>query len=895
MKSLQRTLLLGATSVAIFSVVSVAAFAQDIETITVTGVRESLRDSLVTKQNAELITENISTKDIGQLPDVTIAEELSRLPGLNTTLDRGNASQAAVRGLGPRLVLGLVNGREVASPEPDQNVRWEIYPSEVVSGVSVYKSQAANLLSGGIAATIDIQTVSPLDYSGSSFTLRAGPEYNEEGALLPKYGAWGGFRTSTAFITHLTDNLAIALSASFQRQRNGYSSFQSQGYNEWNSGNAGDVNGDGVIDSTQWAEQTEITEIQQDRTALTGAVDWRATPNLRLKFDALYSGYNIGEGQMQAWYGGNTQGDWSSATPGVKCSGATAWAYDCSTSSTNPNTIISDHAVVAATLDNSWSGVKNVIADYRERHTLLVAGFNAELVEGPWDAKLDLSHSEAARNNIWQSIYTDFYPQNMAFDVRAGRVPFVTISGSGTDVSNPNNQWTQNWDPGQSSGPEYTRDHISAAQFDAARTIEGSFVTSLDFGGRITDRSKNHENYSYNLCPGTGSWVKEAPDWLTCPATSYSIQLPAADLQSFKVHGFSVPDMVYGDYRQLAALVYPNTDIPADAEQLPDHWKVHESMYEAYAKVDIASNFAGVPMTGNIGVRLVDVKTTSSGYSNGSPISVSKGYTKFLPSMSLNFHVADDQVVRFAASIAMSRPPLDNLKTGYSLDSVHLTGSGGNPFLNPYMANQVDLSYEWYFHDESLFAAALYYKDLSSFIGWGTTQQVIGGTAYSMASPTNGKGGGITGLELTFQTRFYFLPGVLQDFGIYSNYAYVNSGVKEFTPVWNPLEGTGLAKHTGEFDLWYSKAGFEGRVAYKIHSPFTYIQGWNSQSLSRLDWERTLEASISYQWNEHIAFRLQGRNLTNSVSRSYLDNNPDQLARYDVFGRSYLFDISFKN
>ena len=121
-----------------------------------------------------MIGDNITTAEIGQLPDVTIAEELNRLPGVNTARDRGNASQASVRGLGPRFVLGLVNGREVASSEPSQDLRWEIYPSEVLGGAVVNKIQDAALIPGGIAATIDIQTVSPLDHKGPNFSFRAG-------------------------------------------------------------------------------------------------------------------------------------------------------------------------------------------------------------------------------------------------------------------------------------------------------------------------------------------------------------------------------------------------------------------------------------------------------------------------------------------------------------------------------------------------------------------------------------------------------------------------------------------------------------------------------------------------------------------------------------------------
>ena len=156
----------GTGALAIFSTFGLQAYAAetaasdgDLTEIVVTGVRQALKDSINTKKNSDIIGDNITTAEIGQLPDVTIAEELNRLPGVNTTRDRGNASQASVRGLGPRLVLGLVNGREVASSEPSQDLRWEIYPSEVLSGAQVDKTQKASLVPGGIAATVDIRTI----------------------------------------------------------------------------------------------------------------------------------------------------------------------------------------------------------------------------------------------------------------------------------------------------------------------------------------------------------------------------------------------------------------------------------------------------------------------------------------------------------------------------------------------------------------------------------------------------------------------------------------------------------------------------------------------------------------------------------------------------------------
>ena len=159
MRILNCVLLAGVSGLSLTTMLGGTAFAQsagqpaiaasdtaNADDVIVTGVRASLRNALAIKRSSDLISDVISTKDIGQLPDVTIAEELNRLPGINTTRDRGNASQASVRGLGPRFVFGLVNGREVASSEPSQDVRWEAYPSEVLSGAQVYKTQDAGLV-----------------------------------------------------------------------------------------------------------------------------------------------------------------------------------------------------------------------------------------------------------------------------------------------------------------------------------------------------------------------------------------------------------------------------------------------------------------------------------------------------------------------------------------------------------------------------------------------------------------------------------------------------------------------------------------------------------------------------------------------------------------------------
>jgi iron complex outermembrane receptor protein len=895
-KSRNRLPAYGTGALAIFTSFGWQAYAADagdsaadnLSEIVVTGVRQAMKDSIGAKRSSDSISDNISTAEIGQLPDVTIAEELNRLPGVNTTRDRGNASQASVRGLGPRLVLGLVNGREVASSEPSQDLRWEIYPSEILSGATVDKTQNASLIPGGIAATVDIKTYNPLEYKGPEFSFRAGPTYNDEGKDLPGYNAVG-YRGSAGFFKHINDDFAVSLAASVQREKNGFPDFRTFGWNTPvnSGGNTGDLNGDGVPDNTTWGLNTEIKEITQDRFALAGGLGWHASDALTIKADALWSQYHIKENQFQTWYGNNITGNWANGNSGL---------YNAPG---NSYTIVNG-SVVAANLNNAYPNYESEIARYNEKHTLAVVGLNAEWKSGEWDNTADLSFSDAWRRNQWQAIYLgDLFPPNLAFNVTNGQVP----SGSfpGYDPAVPSLQYVGGRD-GQSAGPEETKDHLAAFQLNLSRTIDSSFFSVVKFGGRWSDREKTHHNNIWNLCPGTGSVDAQG----NCPAGTAgtpgfpNISLANAGLSEFNAPSFTAPPLVYGNWDSLWSMVYPNSAVPAGSDQVLQRTDVVEKSYEGYVQLDYKTSVGDMPLDGNMGVRVAHVTTTSSGYQSLggviSPVSIGNDYTDVLPSLNAILHLTDAMQLRAGASIGISRPPLDALTTGFSLSTTGnpRTGGGGNPKLDPFKADQLDFSYEWYFHEESLFAVAPYYKYVKTYIGASQSQENIAGQQYIITSENNTKGGELAGVELTLQTRFFFLPGFLQDFGVYLNHAQVESNIHEAAPVGNPYPMVGFARATSEADLFYNKGGFESRVAVKNHTAFTVAPTWVGTTLKMLAPETTLDASVSYKFAKDWSVRLQGRNLTNERARFTTDNNPQNLANdggYQVYGRSYLFDV----
>ena len=142
------------------------------------------------------------------------------------------------------------------------------------------------------------------------------------------------------------------------------------------------------------------------------------------------------------------------------------------------------------------------------------------------------------------------------------------------------------------------------------------------------------------------------------------------------------------------------------------------------------------------------------------------------------------------------------------------------------------------------------------------------------------------------QAPFSFVTA-LENFGIYSNYAYIDPDVQEFYPWWDPLDASGIAENTATVDLWYSGERFEARLGYKYQSEYTLIYGWTGSDVRTLESEGILGLSLSYQFTDNWGTRFQVNNLTDEPLRVYRDNDPDRLGRYDEYGRYHLVDVTF--
>ncbi|MEE4212051.1 MAG: TonB-dependent receptor, partial [Parvularcula sp.] len=191
------------------------------------------------------------------------------------------------------------------------------------------------------------------------------------------------------------------------------------------------------------------------------------------------------------------------------------------------------------------------------------------------------------------------------------------------------------------------------------------------------------------------------------------------------------------------------------------------------------------------------------------PVSAEHEYDNLLPSLNVRLGVADGQFIRFAYSRAISRPDFGLARTNFAIEdggTDSLTGAylgpivrTGNVGLDPILADQFDLSYEWYFSDVGSLTITGFYKNLQDYITpvvatVGTiglpeelaSLETNNGATIPIDFESNGNAdedAQISGFELAYQQVYDFLPAPFDGFGVQANYTYVSSdGVPIIAP-----------------------------------------------------------------------------------------------------------------
>lgn len=874
--------------------------AQQLDTVRVVGYRASVERALDIKRGEAGVVDAIVAEDIGKFPDLNLAESLQRIPGVVIARDAGEGRQITVRGLGPDFTRVRINGMEAlttvgASDQSGGSNRgrgfdFNVFASDLFSQLIVRKTASADVEEGSLGATVDLRTARPFDYDGLTVVASGQASYNDMAEKAdPRIAGliantWADGRFGALLSVAYSERQAIEEGSGTGRWANGPSN---GGFNP--DSPFTEALGANVF-HPRFPRYTRM-EHDQTRTGITGSLQFKPTDRMEFSLDGLYSKIDAERDEKYIE------------------------AISFSRSGTGkPQTIVRD-GVVDDRGALVYGEFDNVDIRSENRHDEWNTVFTQLTLDGKFDitddftlsGKIGTSKSEH-ENPIQTTIIMDKLDvDGYSYDYRGD--PYRPVLNYGIDPLDPTG-WTL---AEIRLRPQYVENEFDNAQLDFNWNISPGF--RLKGGVQAKD-------YSFSTRE-----LRRASEGAVPSFADGSLIVPPDLTSTGSLSGIdgSPGRWVIPSYERIADFfdIYSGEGTFAVTERAVNTRSVEEQDRGVYLQGEFSTDLGNIPFSGNFGVRYVRTKQSSTGIAtaSGTPVAstVSREYSDTLPSMNLVAEIAPDFLIRFGAARVMSRPGLGSLTPGVTVNvsGGARTVSGGNPTLDPVRADTADLGFEWYFDEGAMLGLGLFYKDLKttiqtsrevrSYASSGLPASLLEGTGasvnddFSFTVPLNTPGGPLKGFEANYVQPFTFLPGAWRNFGVQLNYTYVDTEIQYLTSSGaNSLRTSllGSSKRSWNATVFYEGESFSGRVSatnrddYLIQVP-GQEQGF-TEDVHGQTGTTMLDASLRYRISEQIELSLEGINLTNEPSETWIGAASRLPLDYSETGRQFLLGMRYK-
>ena len=875
---------LGMTGVAVQAV-------EQLEEIVVTGIKASVKQALDIKRENTNFVDAISAEDVGKLPDRNIAEALQRVPGVAIQRERGEGDFVSIRGLGPEFVRGTVNGRTLTSGTESfdstlngaeanttgRETNFDVLPSEIINTLEVYKTSSADQVEGGIGGVVNIKTARPVVTGNTAaFTLRG--QYNEFSEETDP--SFSGVRSWA----NDEGTLGILGSVSYSER-----SIREDLANSFGYGNFfGDVDtdGDGAADVTApfipFSANPEIFLEDRERITMNTSFQWLPSEDTKVVLDAQWSEREVTSDQ----YGTIVSigpGSFPGTAPCVAVPGTSTvtnsdGSLNCSGAVAQSGTIVSIPGAFDVT---NFTDVRS------GKDTIVNIGLNVSHNAGNWQLSGDLSYADAQGDLDFTRVVSAFVNDDLGqrdvpgvADTLSGAVRVVPAALS-SDSSNPANYSIRQTEVRIRDN----NDEELAFKFDARYIQTNSSISSIKLGVRYRTREKSFAEMTGNdnATSGTGNIINAS----TIPNSL--IGTPNNFLDGFT--GLSPSNLLFPN---LSAILPVRGDAVVVVNNTLGGFNTEEDTLAGYIQINLDTKVGGLPLAGNAGVRIVRTETNVVGQSQAftidetSPgsgvnqvnfsgpvvdVPFDESYTNFLPSMNLRLDINDDLLARFAYGRTLTRPEFEQLAPSLNVTNpTQLQASAGNPGLEPYLSDNLDLSLEWYFNEASALTASIFYKRIEDFIVGFTNQNVAfqGTTFTSLSQPDNQGKADITGFELGYTHSLTSLPEPFDGLGLIFNLTGVDSNLELNNGT--ELSFPGVSDISYNAALFYDKGAVQARLAYTYRDEFlsdasnVFGNQTTSEEYDQLDF------SASYAVSDNVTAFLEIVNLTDEQEQLFVSD-----------------------
>ena len=858
----------------------------NIEYIEVKGLRARIAQSVAIKRNASVIMDTIQSVDMGKFPDQNLAEALQRVSGVSIDRAEGEGQLVTVRGFGPEFNSVLLNGRPMATDKLGREFSFDTLASEIVSSVVVHKQSQASMQSGGIGATIDVQTAKPLSFKGMRAAGSVKMQYDTNSQQYAP-------STSAMFSnTYLNNSLGVLASFTQHQRQAKLEEAQIDGWL---------VNTN--VPESELSKDTDTLYVPRnydqrvrfdDRTRTGSALVLQYRPNNKLELTADYLGSTFdvetSATSMGHWFTSSNLEDVTVDENG------TAVAFSQ----------ISGHATDfhARTFNRSSTSQSfGVSASYLASDSIIV------------DADLSYSKANVDDNNgEGNALSLIGYLNRSSFDhTQQNVLPAI----SGFEQANPGqvNAFgepvgvSHYLDPSNGRAHVMLRrgwsidDDIGQAKVNISVLGDDNWFSKIDVGAALTQREKANQRRDNEAdarhCSFCGYFdTPDIPD-------SFQTIFDAGDdfLGSISGHENIPHQWLRHDGSRLFTYLENTGGVSLAAETRGSSFAVKETVYAGYIQAAIEKDYAPWFIDIHVGLRaeytdvqvsgvdeqlsaLVILDQTELGQEFGASVNIneSTNYTNLLPSLSLKASWLDNWVLRVAYNHSITRPTLEQMAPGVTYTTTRQGGDLrariGNSQLLPFEAINTDFAIEHYYQENSYVSAGYFRKTVDNFIVNESNTQAFNNVTdpstgddpnavddadalalFTVISPNNGESATVEGVEIAMQ-HFFGESG----WGLQANASFVDSNAElDAANVRSTFALTGLSGAKNVV-LFYEKDALQWRVAWNQREGF--LQSLNQTQSTEPTFVspyQQWDMSLSYQISPRVAISFEGINITNET------------------------------
>ncbi len=847
-----------------------------VDEVVVTAFRKSLATALDVKRKDVRVSDGISSEDIGKFPSENIAEAIQRIPGVQISAINGRGSTISIRGLGPQYALTTVNGQTFKSSNFTDGFRYDVIQTELASGIQVYKSPTADMDAGGLAGTVNIDTVHPFDVKGRQIIL-AGKLQKQDligGGATGKYGL--------TYVDHFLDGkLGVFLGA-------GYQELKDRGDYLW-------MDRWTVSNNVYTPARLRYRRIDREtkRSMINGALQWKPTEHLQMDLIGTYAEDKTTQHVHQQVF--------LFTTP--------------SASNVVPITVADGTATKVQV--NNFRLENNHQYENRPQSTgALTANVHYTGIEN-WDFKAVGHYSRGSAKHNEEAAILGINIPMATVDISNPKNVVFTTSTALTDTAQYNPATLiRNTYP---NGAYRTIDSYErAAQFDAKRYLEWGILESVQVGAKT--RTEVLKRYVVR---------KDGQN-----------AIPASYSPTMANSGIPISNFLDGQMTLPAAWVSPNLDAYRDALKAQGvsvyegfdplgSYRVQRDLTSLYAMANLRGEVLSKSFRGNVGVRNESTDQTIKGYVGGAanPLNTEvrlvsgnytakKSYDNLLPSANLSVDLTDNLLLRVAAAKVLVRPIIDSsnqlartvTSTTDTTGKKVFTISSGQGNLNPMTANQLDLTLEWYYGQGNGLSAGYFSKKVKN----GVFTQLTCPTSYESVSLSKDSSGvcvagngdnylitesfndsrvvDIHGYEVNWQQSLdAWLP--IEGFGLIANYTHVTPATST-----TGFRLANLSEHTANGTLYWENQKFSARLSANYRSAYdqTSVESFFAGPLGHTVKSRTqLDLNLGYNFNERLSFAFAAMNINNAQEEAYL-GKASRWQETSVTGASYYLSFQYK-